>query len=69
MEVTVYCEQMNVAQVYEKVNVWQAAAQKMKDNLPQDDQLLAHFYQLLQDFKQDLPLLHKLSSTALKVSS
>jgi hypothetical protein len=59
--------QMNVKKVFEKVNEWQAAAVQIKKHVPVDDAVLIFFYRQLQDFKQELPLLYKLSSDALKV--
>ena len=40
----------------------------MKPHLPQGDEVLAFWYKYLNEFKKDLPLLHKLSNDALKVS-
>ena len=59
--------QMNVSKALDKVTEWQQAAGQLKQQLPPGDQVLAHWYRLLSDFKQDLPLLKKLSSNALKV--
>ena len=58
---------MNVTKALDKVTDWQQAASQLKQQLPQGDRVLAHWYRLLSDFKQDLPLLKKLSSNALKV--
>ncbi|XP_070566099.1 dynein heavy chain domain-containing protein 1-like isoform X2 [Ptychodera flava] len=55
-----------VTKTMEKITEWQHAAGKLKDHLPQGDKVLAHWYKLLNDFKQDLPLLQKLSSDSLK---
>ncbi len=60
---------MNVSKALEKVTEWQQSAGQLKQFLPQGDQVLAYWYRLLSDFKQDLPLLVKLSSDALKVSN
>ncbi|XP_041479286.1 dynein heavy chain domain-containing protein 1-like isoform X6 [Lytechinus variegatus] len=57
---------MNVSKAMSKVTDWQQAAGQLKQVLPQGDLVLAHWYQLLSDFKQDLPLLLKLSSDCLK---
>ncbi|XP_022079964.1 dynein heavy chain domain-containing protein 1-like [Acanthaster planci] len=57
---------MNVSKALDKVTEWQQAAGQLKQQLPPGDQVLAHWYRLLSDFKQDLPLLKKLSSNALK---
>ena len=59
--------QFNVTKATTKVTDWQQAAGQLKQVLPQGDQVLAHWYRLLSDFKQDLPLLQKLSSDCLKV--
>ncbi|XP_072179432.1 dynein heavy chain domain-containing protein 1-like [Diadema setosum] len=56
----------NVNKAMTKVRDWQQAAGQLKQVLPQGDQVLAHWYRLLSDFKQDLPLLLKLSSDCLK---
>lgn len=39
----------------------------MKAHVPRGDAVLAAWFKMLKDFKQDLPLLHKLSHEALKV--
>ncbi|XP_077979356.1 dynein heavy chain domain-containing protein 1-like [Glandiceps talaboti] len=56
----------NVSKALDKITEWQQAAGQLKDHLPQGDAVLAHWYKLLNDFKQDLPLLQKLSSDSLK---
>ena len=58
---------MNVRRALEKITEWQSACGQLKQHLPQGDLVLQYFYKQLQDFKQDLPLLHKLGSEALKV--
>ncbi|XP_038044677.1 dynein heavy chain domain-containing protein 1-like [Patiria miniata] len=57
---------MNVTKALDKVTEWQMAAGQLKQQLPPGDRVLAHWYRLLSDFKQDLPLLKKLSSNSLK---
>ena len=51
----------------DKITEWQSAAGQMKPHLPSGDAVLAFWFKYLNDFKKDLPLLHKLSSDALKV--
>ncbi|XP_066302844.1 dynein heavy chain domain-containing protein 1-like [Branchiostoma lanceolatum] len=57
---------MNVKKAMGKLTEWQTAAMMMADDVPQDDKVLAHWVNLMQDFKQNLPLLAKLGSDALK---
>ncbi|XP_013418883.1 dynein heavy chain domain-containing protein 1-like [Lingula anatina] len=57
---------MNVQKAFDKVQEWQGIAFQMKSHLPLGDKVLANWFKVLQDFKQDLPLLHKLASDALK---
>ena len=57
---------MNTRKALDKLTEWQAAAGQLRNHLPVDDQVLVHWYRMLVDFKQDLPLLHKLSNDALK---
>ena len=58
---------MNTRKAIDKVTEWQAAAGHLRNHLPVDDQVLTYWYRMLVDFKQNLPLLHKLSNDALKV--
>ena len=60
--------QLNARKAIDKIQEWQSAAGQMKGHLPQGDEVLAAWFRQLQEFKQDLPLLHKLSNDALKVS-
>ncbi|XP_071803571.1 dynein heavy chain domain-containing protein 1-like isoform X3 [Asterias amurensis] len=57
---------MNVTKALDKVTEWQQAAGQLKQQLPLGDQVLSYWYRFLSDFKQDLPLLKKLSSNSLK---
>ncbi|XP_033127107.1 dynein heavy chain domain-containing protein 1-like isoform X2 [Anneissia japonica] len=57
---------MNVQKAIDKVDLWQTAAKRFLEELPSDDKVLLHWFKLLSDFKQDLPLLLKLSSDSLK---
>ena len=58
---------MNTRKALDKITEWQAAAGQLRNHLPIDDQVLMHWYRMLIEFKQNLPLLHKLSNDALKV--
>lgn len=58
---------MNIKKALEKVSEWQAAAGKLKQALPQGDLVLSTWFTSLQEFKKDLPVLHKLANDALKV--
>ena len=58
---------MNVKKALDKLIEWISVAGQMKPHLPSGDEVLAAWYRQLQDFKQDLPLLHKMSNDALKV--
>ena len=59
--------QLNCRKCLDKLQEWQGAAGQMKKHLPAGDEVLAHWFRILNEFKQDLPLLHKLSNDALKV--
>lgn len=59
--------QMNIKKALEKLVEWQAAHGQLKPHLPSGDLVLNTWFQSLQDFKKDLPLLHKLANDALKV--
>ena len=63
----VACLQMNIRKALEKVIEWQAAASQLKPYLPVQDKVLTTWFRTLQDFKKDLPVLHKLANDALKV--
>ena len=58
---------MNIRKALEKVIEWQAAASQLKPYLPVQDKVLTTWFRTLQDFKKDLPVLHKLANDALKV--
>ncbi len=60
---------MNMSKALDKVTEWQAAAGQLKAHLPLADNVLTHWYRHLQDFKQELPYLHRLSNDSLKVNS
>ncbi|KAJ8313858.1 hypothetical protein KUTeg_008419 [Tegillarca granosa] len=59
-------KKMNIKKALEKVSEWQAAAGKLKQSLPQGDLVLSTWFTSLQEFKKDLPVLHKLANDALK---
>ena len=59
---------MNIRKALEKVIEWQAAASQLKPYLPVQDKVLTTWFKTLQEFKKDLPVLHKLANDALKVS-
>ena len=59
--------QLQTKKIMEKLLEWQAAAGQMNAFFPTGDELLAFWYRELQDFKNELPLLHKLAHDALKV--
>ena len=65
---TPLCFQMNIRKALEKVIEWQAAASQLKPYLPVQDKVLTTWFKTLQEFKKDLPVLHKLANDALKVS-
>ena len=58
---------MSIKKAVSKLSEWQSAAGQMRSHLPQNDTVLSTWYKKLTGFKQDLPLLHKLASDALKV--
>jgi hypothetical protein len=64
---------MNIKKALEKVIEWQAAAAQLKpylnqkSSLPEGEKLLNHWFTSLNEFKKDLPILHKLANDALKV--
>nr|XP_006818816.1 PREDICTED: uncharacterized protein LOC100376274 [Saccoglossus kowalevskii] len=59
-------KRFHVNKALDKITEWQQAAGRLKDRIPQGDEVLKHWYKLLNDFKQDLPLLQKLASDSLK---
>ena len=59
--------QLSARKALDKISEWQSAAGQMKPHLPSGDEVLAFWYKYLNEFKKDLPLLHKLSNDALKV--
>ena len=58
---------MNIRKALEKVIEWQAAASQLKPYLPAGDRVLTSWFKSLQEFKKDLPVLHKLANDTLKV--
>lgn len=58
---------MNIKKALEKMIEWQAAAGQLKPYLPLGDRVLTTWFKTLQEFKKDLPVLHKLANDALKV--
>jgi hypothetical protein len=58
---------MNIKKALEKIIEWQAAASQLKPYLPHGDKVLTTWFKTLQEFKKDLPVLHKLANDALKV--
>ncbi|PAA87882.1 hypothetical protein BOX15_Mlig022241g1 [Macrostomum lignano] len=59
-------KKFDARQALDKITEWQNAAVHIRKFLNPDDPVLARLLQLLQDFKQSLPLLAKLQSPALK---
>ncbi|XP_052095798.1 dynein heavy chain domain-containing protein 1-like isoform X11 [Mytilus californianus] len=65
-------KKMNIKKALEKVIEWQAAAAQLKpyldrkSSLPEAEKLLSHWFTSLNEFKKDLPILHKLANDALK---
>ncbi|XP_048580282.1 dynein heavy chain domain-containing protein 1 isoform X3 [Nematostella vectensis] len=57
---------VNVKRAIEKVNEWISAGISLKEHLPANDAVLTSWLGQLEEFIQDLPLLLKLSSDALK---
>jgi len=58
---------MNIKKALEKIIEWQSAVSQLKPYLPAGDRVLTAWFKMLQDFKKDLPVLHKLANDALKV--
>ena len=58
---------MSIKKAVSKLSEWQSAAGQMRAHLPEKDAVLSTWYKMLIGFKQDLPLLNKLASDALKV--
>ncbi len=59
--------QFNVPKVENKIKEWLDVAVRLRDKLPPDDAVFAHWYDTLMEFKKNLPLLQMLGSEALKV--
>ena len=58
---------MNIKKALEKVIEWQSAASQLKPLVGHGDAVLTAWYRQLQDFRKDLPILHKLAADALRV--
>jgi len=58
---------MNVQKALDKITEWIAIASQTQSYLPLGDAVLAHWFTMLNDFKRDLPILHRMASDALKV--
>ena len=59
--------QINFKKVTDKVSKWKIAAEKLKTDLPENDQVLVSWVEQIEDFNKDLPLLQELSLASLKV--
>ncbi|XP_048242736.1 dynein heavy chain domain-containing protein 1-like [Haliotis rufescens] len=59
-------KKMHIKKSLEKVMEWQSAAAQLKPHVPYGDRVLSTWFTTLQEFKKDLPLLHRLSNEALK---
>ena len=51
----------------DKILEWQATGEQLKEDISPDDEVLVYWLHVLDEFQQELPLLNKLSSEALKV--
>ena len=60
---------MSTQKALDKITEWLSIATHMQSYLPSGDSVLAYWFSTLEDFKKDLPLLHKMASDALKVFS
>lgn len=58
---------MSTQKALDKITEWLSIATQMQSYLPAGDSVLAHWFKTLDDFKKDLPLLHRMASDALKV--
>ena len=58
---------MNVKKAMNKLTEWNNAGEKLKQHVPNNDEVLHSWLSQLEEFSQDLPLLLQLSSDALKV--
>lgn len=59
---------MSAQKALDKITEWLAVATQIQSYLPAGDLVLAYWFNLLEDFKKELPILHKMASDALKVS-
>lgn len=60
---------MNVKKAMDKLSEWANAGEKLRNYLPENDEVLVSWLSQLEEFSQDLPFLLQLSSDALKVQS
>ena len=60
---------MNVKKAMDKLTEWSNAGKKLKQHVPENDEVLHSWLSQLEEFSQDLPFLLQLSSDALKVNS
>jgi len=58
---------MNVKKAIDKLAEWNNVGEKLKQHVPNNDEVLHSWLTQLEEFSQDLPLLLQLSSDALKV--
>jgi len=58
---------MQAQKALDKITEWLSIATQMQSYLPSGDKVLAYWFSSLENFKKDLPLLHKMASDALKV--
>ena len=58
---------MSAQKALDKITEWLAVATQILGYLPSGDLVLAYWFNLLEDFKKELPILHKMASDALKV--
>ncbi|XP_035825634.1 dynein heavy chain domain-containing protein 1 [Aplysia californica] len=59
-------KKINIKKALEKVIEWQSAASQLKPLVGHGDSVLTAWYRQLQDFRKDLPILHKLANDALR---
>ncbi|XP_073235787.1 dynein heavy chain domain-containing protein 1-like [Porites lutea] len=59
-------KKMNVKKAMDKLTEWNNAGEKLKQHVPNNDEVLHSWLSQLEEFAQDLPLLLQLSSDALK---
>ncbi|KAF6036157.1 DNHD1 [Bugula neritina] len=59
-------KRMQAQKALDKITEWLSIATQMQSYLPSGDKVLAYWFSSLENFKKDLPLLHKMASDALK---